>query len=493
MCGIIGILGKTNSEEIQSLLDPIRHRGMVHDEMLVFKNGGMGTNRLPIIDSEYGKQPVANSTKSIFAVMNGEIFNHEFLRKDLIQKGHSFKTHCDTELIPHLYEEYGIDFFKYIDSEMYTIIIFDQRKNHWIVVRDLLGVKPLYYAQNNEKIYFASEAKQLAKIENVKIINIFPAGHVFINGDFVNYQTFNEKPLLSPDASVIKKIRNLFDQAVEKRIPIDDIVGVLLSGGIDSAAVLVTLLKYSKNVIAFIVGAKDSSDRKAAVKLCDELKVNYNVIEPHNPTIEDIKEVIKTVETNEKNTVRHSWVAYLACQQAKKHHLKVLLCGEGADELFGGYDAFAQITDLLNHRARKLMLENLNLTQLPRVDRTGMRFTLEIRCPFLDKKIVDLALNLKTTNIDYQMTKEVFREAMRDRLPQWIVLREKMPFSTGAGFIVDDENSIFKKIINTVNMEEQEFIDQVHNSFQYNKIIKKEAINKDNLLNALKNKNLFEH
>jgi len=485
MCGIIGVIGKTNQKEIELLLQPVKHRGSIYNELLVFENGGMGCNRLPIVDIENGQQPVFNESKTIFAVLNGEIFNYNELKEILLQKGHSFKTNSDTELIPHLYEEYGNNFFKYIDSEMYAIIIYDKQKNNWIITRDQLGVKPLYYTKVDNKTYFSSEAKQLLQINHVNKINIFPPGYLFTNGIFINYQTLNDHPTLQPTNSVIQQIRDFLDEAVKKRIPADEKIGILLSGGLDSTAILITALKFSKNIISFIVGTKDSVDRKFAVKICDELGVEYEIIDPQKLTIENIQEIINTVETNEKNTVRHSWVSYLACKQIQKHNLKILLCGEGADELFGGYDNFHTISNTLNHKARKLLTENLHLSQLPRVDRTGMRFTLEIRCPFLDKKILDLALNLKTTNIDGITTKEILRHVMKDRLPEWIITREKMPFSTGAGVIVDDKNSVFKKTINSINMNEQEFIDKTYNSLNYNKIIKKDTINKDNLLKVI--------
>lgn len=486
MCGIIGIIGKTNEKEIKSLLELVKYRGSSHNELLVLKNGGLGTNRLPIVDPENGKQPASNKSKTIFAVMNGEIFNYEELKKDLIEKGHSFQTNSDTELIPAIYEEYGTDFVEHIDSEMYSIIIYDKQNNSWIIARDQLGVKPLYYTQANGKTYFSSEAKQLSNLKDSLEINIFPPGNVYKDGKFINKTKFNNKPELEPTDLVIQKIRILFDKALKKRIPKDEKIGILLSGGIDSSAVLVTALKYSRDIIAFIVGTEKSSDKQFAVKLCEELGVEYKIINPKEPTIKDIEEVIKTVETDEKNTIKHSWVSYLACQEAKKHNLKILLCGEGADELFGGYDVFKNIPNNLNYQARKLLIEDLHLSQLPRVDRTGMKFTLEIRCPFLDKKLIDLALNLKTTNLKGETTKEVFREAMKDRLSKEFVNREKIPFSTGAGMPVDDKNNVFKKIINSIGEEEQEFINNSYNSLKYNKIIKKEAINKDNLLNILK-------
>jgi asparagine synthase (glutamine-hydrolysing) len=490
MCGIGAIIGKTTNQEIKKLLNPVVHRGEKNFEIEVFASMGLGTNRLPIVDGKNGKQPKFNEDKTICAVMNGEIFNYKDLRNRLENKGHKIETNNDTEILPHLYEEYGEKFVEHIDSEMFSIIIFDVAKDNFVVARDPLGVKPLYFSKVKGKLIFASEAKQLTQFKNISKIKIFPPGNTFNGKKFKKYYELPNKLTDQSKKEEISKVYKLLEESVKKRIPFKLKLGILLSGGLDSSAILTIAKKYTDNIEAFIVGTNNSIDLKYAVSLCKKLKINYKIIIPQNPKLKDLDNLVKITETNELNTIMHSWVAYLACKEMKKNKIKVALTGEGADELFGGYSEFKKISIEKNHKARKLLTEDLHLTQLPRLDRTSMAFTIEMRSPFLDTGLVNKALKLEDSNYGEHSTKGILKEALKDILPIEIIKREKMPFSSGAGIFVGDkefpEENVFlnlKQGNKKINLKK--YVNKIYNSLLFNKIVAERAINKENLISHI--------
>ena len=193
MCGIAAIFGKSESlrNDLRKSLEKIEHRGSRTHESLIFDACALGANRLAIIDIESGHQPMTNENKNIYAVHNGEIFNYQKLKKELIIKGHRFKTDCDTEVLVHLWEEYKTEMITKIDSEMFAFIIYDRQEGNFFIARDPLGVKPLYYAHDQEgRFFIASEIKQLAQFETIQEIYEFPPGHFYYNGEFTRYFSY---------------------------------------------------------------------------------------------------------------------------------------------------------------------------------------------------------------------------------------------------------------------------------------------------------------
>ena len=488
MCGIIAIINGKLISEAKKLLKPIENRGFENYEISDTSKGVLGVNRLPIRDEKRGKQPFTNENKSIHVIMNGEIFNYEELKLDLIDKGHKILTNCDTELIPHLYEEYGEEFPKKIDSEMFTIVLIDDKNKKWIVVRDPIGVKPLYYTRIDEKTYFASEAKQLVGLKCEEIL-IFPPGEMCINGRFKKYFELKKEFDIEVSDKQLKKLRELFFKAVEKRVPSDLPVGVLLSGGIDSSAVLVAAKKYTSKITAFIIGKKGSPDRTFAERLCDEIGVKKEIIDPEEIKLEDVKEIVRILETDEWDVVKHSWAAYQVCKRMSKFNLKVALCGEGADEIFAGYNEFTKIPKSKENEVRYIFTKDLHLTQLQRVDRTSMHFTIEQRCPFMDTELVNFALSLRTAQYSGYETKGILKEALKEDIPSYILDRRKMPFSSGAGIGVGDMElraDVFDEVILNSGFKTKNFLKQLYEEYGYGKIKKHKAIDKNNLFSYLK-------
>lgn len=448
MCGIAAIFGKKIPKKefwIKRSLDVIEHRGYSLNELMVFDNCVLGANRLQIVDRDNARQPLENEDSTIFVVLNGEIFNHEQLREELVKKGHSFRTRSDTEVLVHLWEEYKEDMVNKIDSEMFAFFIYDKKKNIFFVARDPYGVKPLYYAIDNLGNYhFASEIKQLTQFKEIDEVKFFQPGCYMLNGKLRGYHSMpKENDKINEDEKIIiKKLRKLFDEAVKKRVNTDLPIGVFFSGGLDSTAVLATAVKYHNNVTAFVVGHPSSPDVLVAKRYCKENNIPLVYLDP--PTEEElsklIPEIVYITESFEPNMIRQSAVSFYISKIARQYNLKIILCGEGPDEIFAGYPEFKnceneeEISKKIN-----IFIKNLPRTQFQRVDRTSMHFTLEVRVPFFDTTFVDYAiripskLKVKTIN-GKKVTKWILREAMKDRLPEYIAFREKVVLSEGAGY-----------------------------------------------------------
>ncbi len=448
MCGIGAIYGKKIPKKefwIKRSLDVIPHRGYALNESMVFDNCALGVNRLQIVDRDNAKQPLENEDKTIFVVLNGEVFNHEQLREELTKKGHKFKTKSDTEVLVHLWEEYKEEMVHKIDSEMFALFVYDKKKNIFFVARDPYGVKPLYYAVDCLGNYhFASEIKQLTQFKEIDEVKFFPQGHYMLDGKLIKYHEIpkeNDK-IEENEGIIIKKLRRLFDEAVKKRVNTDLPVGVFFSGGLDSAAILATAVKYHNNVTAFIVGYPNSPDVVVAKKYCEENNIPLVYFNP--PAEEElakiIPEIVYITESFEPNMIRQSAVSYYISKIARQYNFRIILCGEGPDEIFAGYPEFK---NCLNDKgiSNKIytFIKNLPRTQFQRVDRTSMQFTLEVRVPFFDTAFADYAiripskLKVKTIN-GKKVTKWILREAMKDRLPNYIANREKVVLSEGAGY-----------------------------------------------------------
>jgi asparagine synthase (glutamine-hydrolysing) len=446
MCGIIGIFGENESKvRAYQSLEMVVHRGGNTFEVAGFENAAIGANRLAIVDREHAKQPLKNEDNSIFAVQNGEIFNHKKLQKELEAKGHKFETNSDTEVLVHLFEEYGTEMVNKIDSEMFAFIVFDQKNNSVFVARDPFGVKPLYYATDNSgQVYFASELKQLSIFEDIETIKEFPAGHYYLNGKFKQYYFIKASNELKNENKIIALLEEKIVKAVAKRVDTDLPIGVLLSGGVDSSLVMEIATRFHKDVTAIILGYKGSSDYEFALKLCKERKYKYHIVKPNDDFGKEIDDVIFHTETYEPNVIRHSFAVAMCAKAASELGLSIVLVGEGSDEIFCGYNEFSNVNGLLVNKASKLLVENLHSSQLQRVDRMTMKYTVEARVPLLDKEVVELAMKidggLKIRKVNKQLiTKYIFRKVAERFLPDYIAWRYKMPFSNGAGMNVGND------------------------------------------------------
>lgn len=447
MCGIAAIIGETKQDkkELEAILLSIIHRGEKKhfNESANLNTCVLGMNRLAIVDRERAKQPMKSADGRFFVVFNGEIYNYKDLQKELIKKGYKFSTDSDTEVLVNGYAEWGEKLLERV-SGMFAFFIYDKKENDFFAARDPIGVKPLYWTKDEKSnYYFASEIKSLAVLPQIKTINLFPPAHFMIGGKLKKYFVLPTK--INREVSeeeATETIRKLFDNSIEIRVQTDLPVAVYLSGGIDSTAVLATAIKYHHNVTAIIVGSENSTDRKTAVRYCEENKIKYIVKTPpsEKELAENIKEIVKTTESFEPNMIRQSAVSYHIAKTAAENGFKVILCGEGADEIFAGYPEFT-ILNSPEEIEKKIIefLSDLHRTQLQRVDRTSMAFTTEAREPFLDKDLLKFVLQLPAEmkikrNGEKVITKYILRKAMSDRLPEYIFNRDKVVLSEGAGY-----------------------------------------------------------
>lgn len=445
MCGIGAIFGKDIGERkfsIMRSLETVKHRGFSNYEIAIFENAVLGANRLQIIDRENAKQPQSNESGSIHAILNGEIFNYIQLRSELIEMGHRFNTNSDTEVLVHLWEEYGEQMVKKIDSEMFAFIIYDKNKDNFFVARDPYGVKPLYYAKDKkENFHFASEIKQLSQFKEIDIIEQFPQGCYMISGKIKKYHKISNEETEDDLEIMIGNIRNLFDESVKKRVKTDLPIGVFLSGGLDSTAVLITALEYHKDVTAITVGLEGSNDLEISKRYCAEKGIKLITLNPptEEKLLEIIPQIINITESFEPNMIRQGTISFYISKIAKDLGLKIILVGEGPDELFAGYPEFSNSNEESIKNRILSFVNDLPRTQFQRVDRTTMNFTIEARVPFFDTKLADYVLKIPSRfKIRKEkgriVTKWILREAMRDRLPSYICDREKEVLSEGAGY-----------------------------------------------------------
>ncbi|MCL5411058.1 MAG: asparagine synthase-related protein [Patescibacteria group bacterium] len=447
MCGICAIIGKENqsSEQLEGMLKAIACRGENNhfNESESFGVCVLGMNRLAIVDRERAKQPITSADGRYTIVFNGEIYNYKELKEELENLGFAFHTDSDTEVVVNGYDAWGSDLLIKLRG-MFAFFIYDNQTNNFFAARDPFGIKPLYYAKDvDNTYYFASEIKAISPIEKINKIELFPPAHYMTNGELKSYWRVPEN--INSDTTeeqLIQKTRELFDQAVKRRVQTDLPIAVYLSGGIDSTAVLATALKYHNDVTAVIVGSKDATDRIVATKYCEENNIKYVVKEPPNEEelSKSIPEIVRLTESFEPNMIRQSAVSYYIAQAAAEKGFKIILCGEGADEIFAGYPEFTQGLDnkAIEERTRQF-IKDLHRTQLQRVDRTSMAFTTEVRVPFLDLDLADFVMQIPAKykiveTEEKTITKYILRKAMEDRLPDYIYDRDKVVLSEGAGY-----------------------------------------------------------
>ena len=440
MCGIAAVIGKPDRIGVRKMLRLIKSRGESFNEHKIFPQAALGTNRLKIVDRKHAQQPVTSEDGRFAIIFNGELYNYKAIQKELQAEGVNFKTDSDTEVILQAYVTWGSDCLEKFNG-MYAFVVYDQEFHKFFVARDPLGIKPLFYAKDADGTYlFASEIKSLVPLKNVEEVCLFPPGFFMEDGKLKQYYELLNSPILEENKA-IDELRVAFDEAVRVRVDTDLPVAVFLSGGIDSTAVLATARKFHHAVTAIVMGNKASTDREMAIRYCEENDIPYIVeetpSEKHLARL--IPKIVKITESFEPNMIRQSVLSYLISKAARRHGFKIALVGEGADELFAGYPEFTTMDTQSIESAVLRFTKNLHRTQLQRVDRTSMAHTLEVRVPFLDKKVIDVALRVPVSlkikkEKSSVTTKYILRKAMEDRLPAYIYNRAKVVLSEGAGY-----------------------------------------------------------
>ncbi len=530
MCGICGIYNfnkskPVNQNTLDSMNNAMTHRGPDEGGLYIDNFIGFGHRRLSIIDIQNGKQPMSNEDGTIWATYNGEIYNYKDLKNHLLKRGHKFKTNCDTEVIVHAFEEYGTESVLKFNG-MFSFAIWDSKNEVLFLARDRLGIKPLYYAILNDYFIFASEIKAIlrhpsirAEVEmssipeylfctsllngNTMFKNIYsvPAGHVIVfknkTEQITKYWDVKSKNIQEDGSSFDRykeQIYNFLEDSVRIRLMSDVPFGSLLSGGLDSSLIsalatrhvpdrLKTFsVEYTKNIEL----SQSNSDTRYAGMMANTFQTDHKEFLLHPEEYYDILE--KVIWHIEKPIELTTPSLYLLHKNLKQY-VTVVLSGEGADELFGGYFFFLKqaqtnqlkefpwspyfdevstllnadieretnfkenvktaLYDLLNrfgtddflNRVLYLFVKIYLLEMLERQDKASMAWGVEARVPFLDHRIVEYIMNIPSKyKIRNGIEKYILRESFRDLIPSEIINRKKKPFP----FPIDPK-SIFKQ------------------------------------------------
>lgn len=409
----------------------LRHRGPDDAAALSTDRSALAHRRLSIIDVGGGRQPLSNEDGTVHLVCNGEIYNFAALRAELEQR-HRFRTRSDSEVILHLYEERGAGCVRELDGMFAFVLTSGER---FLAARDPFGVKPLYCAREGAGLWFASELKALPP-RCEEIVEV-PPGSMMTERGLERWfsPSWLEVPP-EPEPHDAGALRSALERAVHKRLMSDVPLGVFLSGGLDSSAIAALVRREISELHSFAVGMEGSPDLAAARRAAEHIGTKhheyvYTVAEAEAA----IETVIEHLESYDPALVESSVPCWFVSKLASQH-VKVVLSGEGADEVFAGYGYFAEITDpaALHAECVRLLL-GLHNMNLQRVDRMTMAHALEGRVPFLDvafvAKTMRLDPTLKTTREHPE--KWMLRRAVAELLPSEIVWRTKQEFAHGTG------------------------------------------------------------
>jgi asparagine synthase (glutamine-hydrolysing) len=473
MCGIVGVFSQIfekdktwHSEKAEKMLSRIIHRGyMSFRKVESFNSFTLGCVRLPIVDEAKGTQPFLSESGRIALVFNGEIYNFLALRERYLS-GKQLKTESDAEVLANLIELLGIENTLSLIEGMFAFIAYDFLDKKFYVARDFIGIKPVYIAEGVSDIAVASELK--AFDNDGSILLEVPPQHYYdslVGLKRWNFGTGNKKKA---------NLRDLISMSVRDQVQTALPIAVFLSGGIDSSIICYEANHYHPDVTAFAIGKEDSSDMLTAERYCNEFKFKFvPIVIDEQEILASIEDAIFCIESFEPNHIRAGALSYLLSKYVAARGYRIALCGEGADELFAGYpDLIENMKSSGNNYAKldavlQIFMNQLYLTQLKRVDRTGMRFSLEVRPPFLSSHIVSYATSLPAqSKLIYQdgnyITKYPLREAYRAILPAYIVHREKSVFTEGAGFDTNTDRGPFWEF--TKDKMTQAKIDDIKNA-----------------------------
>ncbi len=454
MCGIIGLFNindeQTMRTEALKMAGKIRHRGpdwsgSYSDEHCVLMH-----ERLSIVDVEHGAQPLYDTkTKRVLAV-NGEIYNHKELEKKL-SNSHDFQTNSDCEVLLYLYDEFGTDFLNEIDG-IFAFSLYDPNTKDYFVARDHIGIIPLYIGwDENGVTYVASEMKSIESY--CEKLQEFPPGNYYKNGEFTQWYQPNWVNEIPTDAVSLPKLRKALEDSVHKQLMCDVPYGVLISGGLDSSVIAAIAAKYSKKRVesgdaeeawwprlhSFAIGLGGSPDLKAAKIVADAIgTVHHECKYTIQEGLDALRDVIYHLETYDVTTIRAATPMYLMARKIKSMGIKMVLSGEGADEVFGGYLYFhmAPNKEELHHETVR-KLQKLSKYDCLRANKSMAAWGIEARVPFLGKEFLEYAMNIDPADkmcSDGKAEKSVLRKAFEGIIPDEVLWRQKEQFSDGVGY-----------------------------------------------------------
>jgi asparagine synthase (glutamine-hydrolysing) len=469
MCGILAILGidpaRSNPDELRKqalvMAKKLRHRGPDWSGIYSDEHAILAHERLSIVDVEHGAQPLLDTVNGNALTVNGEIYNHKALRAGLTRT-HDFQTSSDCEVILYLYDEGSPREWLNRMNGIFAFVIYDPRNNDCMIARDPMGVNPLYVGwDRQENLYAASEMKALVGV--CERIQEFPAGCFYLGSESEKgfqryYQPQWAEPGFYPsqpyDPAVLRKA---LEDAVHRQLMCDVPYGLLISGGVDSSVVAAIAARYREKRVeeddqspawwpqihSFAVGLKGAPDLAPARKVAEYIgAIHHEIHFTIQEGLDALSDVIYHLESFDVTTVRASTPMYLLMRKIHAMGIKMVLSGEGADEIFGGYLYFHKAPDgheLHDETVRKL--DKLHLYDCLRANKSSSAWSVEARVPFLDREFLDVAMNLdpdvklpRNAAHPKPIEKFVLRDAFRGYIPDEILFRQKEQFSDGVGY-----------------------------------------------------------
>ncbi|MEY8863103.1 asparagine synthase B [Tenacibaculum singaporense] len=458
MCGIVCAFDlKQPSDKLRpqilEMAKKVRHRGPDWSGIYSDEKAIMAHERLAIVDPASGQQPLFSHDRRFVLAANGEIYNHKEIRKQLKEQ-HEFLTKSDCEVILALYKEKGVEFLDDLNG-IFGFAVYDSITDEYLVARDHMGIIPLYMGWDKHgTFYVASELKALEGVCNK--IEIFPPGHYYTREDGLQKwysRDWMEYEAVRDNQTSIEEVRDALEAAVHRQLMSDVPYGVLLSGGLDSSITSAIAKKYAAKRVesgdkdaawypqlhSFSIGLEGSPDLAAAKKVSEYIDtIHHEITFTIQEGLDAIKDVIYNLETYDITTVRASTPMYLMARVIKSMGIKMVLSGEGADELFGGYLYFHKAPNAEEfHKETVRKLDKLYQYDCLRANKSLMAWGIEGRVPFLDKEFMDVAMRInpedKMINGE-RMEKWVLRKAFESYLPKEVAWRQKEQFSDGVGY-----------------------------------------------------------
>ncbi|GAA0783412.1 MULTISPECIES: asparagine synthase B [Pseudomonadati] len=459
MCSIFSILDiKSDASELRQVAlemsKLLRHRGPDWSGIYADDKAILAHERLAIVDVDHGAQPLISQDGNLVLAVNGEIYNHKQLKADLGDK-YQYQTNSDCEVILSLYQEYGCDFLDKLNG-IFAFVLYDKAKNTYLVGRDHMGIIPLYSGHDSAgNFYIASEMKALMPVCKT-VAEFLPGQYLYsADGKPTKYyvRDWMEFDAVKDNPASVEELRDALEAAVKRQLMSDVPYGVLLSGGLDSSVVSAITQTYAKHRIendgetgawwpqlhSFAVGLAESPDLVAAQKVADAIgTIHHPIIYTFQEGLDAIKEVIYHLETYDVTTIRAATPMYLMARKIKAMGIKMVLSGEGADELFGGYLYFHKAPNAQAfHEELVRKLDKLHLFDCLRANKAMAAWGLEARVPFLDKEFMDVAMRINPEakmSKNGKIEKHILRQAFEHKLPKEVTWRQKEQFSDGVGY-----------------------------------------------------------
>ncbi|AIW18085.1 MULTISPECIES: asparagine synthase B [Vibrio] len=459
MCSIFGILDiKSDAQALRpvalEMSKKLRHRGPDWSGIYSSEKAILAHERLAIVGLNSGAQPLYSADKKHILAVNGEIYNHKEIRARYEGK-YDFQTDSDCEVILALYQEMGADLLEELNG-IFAFVLYDEEKDTYLVGRDHIGIIPLYQGYDEHGNYYvASEMKALVPV--CKTVSEFPPGCYYGSGDAEPQRYYirdwNEYAAVQGNSTSKEELTEALEAAVKRQLMTDVPYGVLLSGGLDSSITSAVAKRFAAMRIeddekseawwpqlhSFAVGLEGAPDLKAAREVADKIgTVHHEMTYTIQEGLDAIRDVIYHIETYDVTTIRASTPMFLMGRKIKAMGIKMVLSGEGADEIFGGYLYFHKAPnakEFHEETVRKLLA--LNMFDCARANKSLAAWGVEGRVPFLDKEFIDVAMRLNPEDKmcgNGKMEKHILRECFEHYLPDSIAWRQKEQFSDGVGY-----------------------------------------------------------